>query len=68
MQNVGRPTKPEAANASGEMETFSGARALEQDEPLIFELDSPGARGVDLPPAPEAPSRLGGLSKPDVGG
>ena len=63
MQNQGRPTRPTpAANdapSGGAPDTSTGARALEQDEPLIFELDTPGARGVDLPPAPEAPNRLG---------
>ncbi|MGZ0189272.1 MAG: aminomethyl-transferring glycine dehydrogenase subunit GcvPB [Alphaproteobacteria bacterium] len=63
MQTEGRPTRPTtAANDSG-ADTFSGARALEQDEPLIFELDSPGANGVDFPAAPEAPNRLGALGR-----
>ena len=62
MQKEGRPTRPAPANSNGG-DTFSGARALEQDEPLIFELDSPGANGVDLPAAPKAPSRLGALRR-----
>ena len=63
MQTVGRPTRPDAASASETIDTFSGARALEQKEPLIFELDSPGAIGVDLPQAPDAPDRLGALAR-----
>jgi len=63
MQNEGRPTRPATAANESRADTFSGARALEQDEPLIFEMDSPGAIGVDLPAAPDAPSRLGALSR-----
>ncbi|MEI8394570.1 MAG: aminomethyl-transferring glycine dehydrogenase subunit GcvPB [Rhodospirillaceae bacterium] len=58
-------------------ETISGHRGLEMDEPLIFELDSPGQSGVDLPAPPAVKSRLGavkprgaiglpGLSEPEV--
>ena len=57
--------------------TISGHRGLQMDEPLIFELDSPGSSGVDLPAAPAVKSRLGavaprdgvglpGLSEPDA--
>ena len=64
MNNEGRPTRPAAANdASSAPDTFSGARALEQHEPLIFERSNPGTVGVDLPDAPDAPSRLGTLAR-----
>ncbi len=63
MQTEGRPTRPNAPTDDSPMDTFSGARALEQDEPLIFELDSPGANGVDLPAMPKARSRLGPLAR-----
>ena len=63
MNKEGRPTRPAAPANDAAMETFTGARALEQEEPLIFELDSPGANGVDLPPAPDAPDRMGGLAR-----
>ena len=46
-----------------ERETISGARGLDRDEPLSFEQDAPGRTGVDLPPAPDAPDRLGGLRR-----
>jgi len=57
--------------------TISGHRGLSMDEPLIFELDSPGQSGVDLPPPPAVKSRLGavaprasvglpGLTEPEV--
>lgn len=64
MNNEGRPTRPAAANdASSAPDTFSGARALEQHEPLIFERSNPGTVGVDLPDAPDAPNRLGTLAR-----
>ncbi len=43
-------------------ETLSGNRALDIEEPLIFELDTPGICGVDLPEPPETELRLGGLA------
>ena len=44
-------------------QTSSGHRGLDLAEPLIFELDSPGRCGVDLPDAPDVPNRLGGLER-----
>ena len=57
--------------------TISGHQGLQMDEPLIFELDSPGSSGVDLPAPPVVKSRLGpvavrngvglpGLTEPEV--
>ncbi|SDH81866.1 aminomethyl-transferring glycine dehydrogenase subunit GcvPB [Roseospirillum parvum] len=43
--------------------THSGHRALDLEEPLIFELGRPGARGIDLPEGPEVTPRLGGLER-----
>ena len=59
------------------MTTVLGHRGLQLEEPLLFELDSEGSCGVDLPPPPEASARLGsierqgriglpGLSEPEV--
>ena len=59
------------------MTTTSGHRGLEMEEPLIFELDSPGQSGVDLPLPPTTYTRLGrvvprdslglpGLTEPQV--
>jgi len=43
--------------------TISGNRGLQLEEPLIFELDSPGASGVDLPEPPAGlPLRLGAVA------
>jgi glycine dehydrogenase subunit 2 len=43
--------------------TISGNRGLQIEEPLIFEEDSPGHCGVDLPEPPAIASRLGGLER-----
>ncbi|MFY8144735.1 MAG: aminotransferase class V-fold PLP-dependent enzyme, partial [Caulobacter sp.] len=79
MNNVGRPTRPEAANdAANGHQTLTGARGLLQDEALIFELDGWNKTGVDLPPVTAAPSSdlagllrdapigLPGLSEPET--
>ena len=78
MSNVGRPTRPEAANADQVGHTsLTGGRGLLQDEPLIFELDGWNKTGVDLA-APEhdasdlgdlvrtAPIGIPGLSEPET--
>lgn len=46
----------------GSEPTVTGNRGLMIEEGLIFEQDSPGQSGVDLPDAPDARTRLGGLS------
>ncbi len=57
--------------------TTSGHRALQIEQPLIFELDTGGSTAVDLPAAPKVRTRLGdlrsdkpiglpGLSEPEV--
>jgi glycine dehydrogenase subunit 2 len=43
--------------------TSSGNRGLEIEEPLIFEQDSPGHCGVDLPEPRPCSSRLGALER-----
>ncbi len=53
--------------ASGDAATQTGNRGLQIEEPLIFEQNSPGHCGVDLPaefPGPQPhKSRLGGLER-----
>jgi len=44
-------------------ETITGNRGLQIEEPLIFEQDSPGHCGVDLPEPPPFRTRLGGLDR-----
>ena len=60
MQNVGRPTRPQAATQSGHT-SLTGARGLLQDEALIFELGGWDKTGVDLAPAAHDASDLGDL-------
>ena len=77
MNNQGRPTDVGTPDASPVTGTFSGNRGLQMEEALIFEQDSPGQCGVDLPGAPTTELRLGavrprgrvglpGLSEPSV--
>ena len=76
MNSQGRPSTP--ANADTAIpETVTGNRGLQIEEPLIFEQDSPGKTGVDLPEVPAMNLRLGtvkprarvglpGLAEPQV--
>ena len=52
-----------AAGERGDTRTISGNRGLQIEEKLIFEQDSPGRCGVDLPEPPAVPSRLGDLER-----
>jgi glycine dehydrogenase subunit 2 len=61
-RSQGRIARP-AAEAGAATETFTGNRGLQLEEKLIFEQDSPGRTGVDLPPPPKVKSRLGGLER-----
>jgi glycine dehydrogenase subunit 2 len=64
MNTQGRPTKPEAvASTSDAPATFTGNRALHLEEKLIFEKDSAGRSGIDLPEPPKVADRLGGLAR-----
>ncbi len=53
----------EKVNAMDEPKTFTGNRALQIEEPLIFEIGSTETSGVDFEEAPAAESRLGGLER-----
>src|SRR5262249_28835131 len=76
MLNQGRPTAPDAG-AHEQAHTFTANRGLQIEEPLLFEVGRNDVTGVDLPPVPAAPSRLGaharktpidlpGLSEPET--
>jgi glycine dehydrogenase subunit 2 len=54
-----------AIDSSRQIETVTGNRGLQLEEPLIFEQDSPGRCGVDLPEPEAFRSRLGGLDRQD---
>jgi glycine cleavage system P protein (glycine dehydrogenase) subunit 2 len=45
------------------VQTISGNRGLQIEEPLLFEQDSPGHCGVDLPEPPLVRLRLNGLER-----
>jgi glycine dehydrogenase subunit 2 len=62
LNRQGRPTGTGEAGA-GDRETFTGNRALEQVEPLIFEIGRAETSGVDIPAAPQVASRLGGHAR-----
>ncbi len=76
MNHQGRPTAVGTAQNT-DMQTISGDRGLDHEEPLIFELGRLGACGVDLPDVKIDDTRLGGqrrrssiglpgLSEPEV--
>ncbi|WP_413204755.1 aminomethyl-transferring glycine dehydrogenase subunit GcvPB [Rhodospirillum sp. A1_3_36] len=44
-------------------ETFSGNKGLRLEEPLIFEMDTPGSTGVDVADPATDELRLGGLER-----
>ncbi len=63
MNRQGRPTRPATDSAGEAPPTFSGNRALDIEEPLIFEVGGDDRSGVDLPRPPAVDSRLGQLSR-----
>ncbi len=56
-----RPTTP--VNEQGERATVTGNRALQLEEPLLFERGRFDQTGVDLPDASHSGDRLGGLER-----
>ncbi|WP_448203356.1 aminomethyl-transferring glycine dehydrogenase subunit GcvPB [Azospirillum sp. sgz302134] len=60
MNNQGRPTDIRSTD-SAVPQTVTGNRGLQIEEPLIFEQDSPGRCGVDLPEVPAGKTRLGAV-------
>ena len=62
MNSQGRPTRPEQSQSPAHA-TFSGNRALDHEEPLIFEIGTFDKTGVDLPAAPPHTPRLGSLAR-----
>ncbi len=63
---VGRPTRPEPAAETPGFQSLTGARALLQDEPLIFELGGWTKTGVDLDAPKHDASDLAGLTRTHV--
>jgi glycine dehydrogenase subunit 2 len=74
LNRQGRPTNSAAGCETGAdpghaAATFTGNRALVQEEPLIFETGRPGTTGIDLDEPEPFADRLGGLgrSEEDIG-
>ncbi len=67
MNNQGRPTHAESA-AKTDAATFTGNKALQIEEALIFEIGDFAGTGVDLPEPEGKADRLGGLNRSsDIG-
>ena len=62
MNTQGRPTRSDAALAS-DAPTFTGNKALQIEEDLIFEIGDFNGTGVDLPEPAQHQNRLGGLGR-----
>jgi glycine dehydrogenase subunit 2 len=62
LNTMERPQSP-GDLIDAEPPTFSGNRALQVEEPLIFEIGRAGTTGVDLDQPAEATPRLGGLER-----
>ncbi|MFL5324987.1 MAG: aminomethyl-transferring glycine dehydrogenase subunit GcvPB [Microvirga sp.] len=62
LNRQGRPTGADDASAA-EHPTFTGNRALQQEEPLIFEIGRTDATGVDLDEPESFAPRLGNLER-----
>jgi glycine dehydrogenase subunit 2 len=64
MSEWSRALRPRAPKEQPEaVETVSGNRGLQIEEPLLFEQDSPGHCGVDLPEPAPFRARLGGFER-----
>src|SRR5579884_2620479 len=61
MSDWSQALRPHAAGNAVAPPTISGNRGLDIEEKLIFEQDSPGHCGVDLPEPATAELRLGGV-------
>ncbi|MEJ0012229.1 MAG: aminomethyl-transferring glycine dehydrogenase subunit GcvPB [Bauldia sp.] len=62
MLTEGRPTQPTAPNAAP-AKTFTSNRALQIEEPLLFEIGRRDVTGVDLPESPKTGSKLGAFAR-----
>jgi glycine dehydrogenase subunit 2 len=61
MNTQGRPTRSDAAPVQT-TDTFTGNKALQIEEPLIFERDAFASTGVDFP-APSSAHKLGAFAR-----
>jgi glycine dehydrogenase subunit 2 len=65
LHRQGRPTTSGQSGTSG-AQTFTGNRALVQEEPLLFEIGRPETTGVDIDDPGPFDDRLGGLARPEA--
>ncbi len=63
MNNQGRPTDTGTAATGPAHPTFTGNRALQQVEPLLFEIGREDVTGVDIEDVEISANRLGGLAR-----
>jgi glycine dehydrogenase subunit 2 len=66
MNRGGRPTSAQGGSA-GEHPTFTGNKALQIEEPLLYEIGDISKTGVDLDEPEEQVSRLGGMERREIG-
>ena len=62
-KDLSRPSHATQGAPAGGIETVHGHQGLRLEEPLLFEIDNPGAVGVDLPDPATVENRLGGLER-----
>ena len=63
MNREGRPTAPQALSSGSDHPTFTGNRALQIEEPLLFEVGRADICGVDLEDSGSFENRLEGLER-----
>jgi glycine dehydrogenase subunit 2 len=63
MNNQGRPTSAGETGTAAAHPTFTGNKALQIEEALIFEIGRPEVSGVDIPEPKKVKSRLGKLAR-----
>lgn len=66
MNRGGRPTSAQGSQDTAHP-TFTGNRALQIEEPLLFEVGDVGKTGVDLDEPAKHESKLGGLERRSIG-
>ena len=65
LNNQGRPTQPAETHGAAR-ETFTGNRALEIEEALIFDQGRFDTTGVDIDEPAPFTDRLGGMARKDA--
>ena len=63
--NAGRSSEPQSVSRE-KSQTFTGNRALELEEPLMFDIGHMEAVGVDIDAPADFTTRLGGLERDEI--